>query len=230
MRSMYAKGKPFRVKAAIFDLDGTLIEFKLRVKDAKLEIISRLRELGLDSGNLSPEDSIQTLISKATTIDGIVRKELNEFVRREVFKVMEKFELEAASAPSPRNDALKTLTSLKSMGIMVAVATNSCRKAALLALQKCDMTAYVDLVVTRDDVEKIKPSNDLLKKAISLLGVSSEEVVYIGDSTYDVEAAKSMGVTSIAVLGGVHPEGVLAEKKPDYIIGSLSELLHIIQR
>lgn len=217
--------KSFRVKAAIFDLDGTLVEFKLRVRDAKLEIISRLRELGLDPGDLSPEDSIQTLISKATA----VRKELNDLVRCEVFKVMEKFELEAASAPSPRKDALNVLMSLKSMGIMVAVATNSCRKAALLALQKCGMAAYVDLLVTRDDVERIKPANDLLKKALSLLGVSSEEAVYVGDSAYDVEAAKSMNVKSVAVLGGAHPEGVLVEKGPDFIIGSLSDLLSIIR-
>lgn len=227
---MNDKEEHLRTKAVIFDLDGTLVEFKLRVNDAKLEIISRLKELGLDPGNLSPEDSIQTLISKATSMNGVVDKALNELIRSEVFKIMEKFELEAASIPSPRNDALKVLKNLKSMNVMVAVATNSCRKATLLVLQKCGMLTYVDAVVTRDDVERIKPANDLLKKALNLLGVSSEETVYVGDSVYDIEAAKSMGVKSIAVLGGVHSEDVLVEKQPDFIIKSLSELLNIIQR
>ncbi|MEM0090160.1 MAG: HAD family hydrolase [Nitrososphaerota archaeon] len=226
---MNDKGKRIHAKAVIFDLDGTLVEFKLRINDAKHEIISRLKELGLDPGNLSPEDSIQTIISKVMSVNGVIDRTLNELIRSEVFKIMEKFELEAASAPSPRNDALKVLKSLKSMNIMVVVATNSCRKASFLVLQKCGMLAYVDVVVTRDDVERIKPANDLLKRALSLLGTSPEETVYVGDSTYDIEAAKSVGIKSIAVLGGIHSEDVLVEKKPDFIIKSLSELLNILQ-
>ncbi|MCS7136123.1 MAG: HAD-IA family hydrolase [Nitrososphaerota archaeon] len=226
---MSGKEKRLRAKAVIFDLDGTLVEFKLKINDAKLKIISRLRELGLDPGNLSPEDSIQAIISKVTKTNGIVDKTFNERIKSEVFSIMENFELEAALAPSPRGDALKVLTSLKSMNIMVAVATNSCKKASLLTLQKCGMLTHVDVVVTRDDVERIKPANDLLKKALSLLGISSDEAVYVGDTTYDIEAAKSIGVKSVAVLGGVHSENMLAEKKPDFIIKSLSELLNIIQ-
>lgn len=157
-----------------------------------------------------------------------MRKISNEVIKSEVFKIMEKFELEAALAPSPRSDALKVLRSLKSMNIMVAVATNNCRKASLLVLQKCGMLNYVDVVVTRDDVEKIKPANDLLKKVLDLLKISPKETVYVGDSAYDIEAAKSMGIKSIAILGGVHSEEVLAEKKPDLIIKSLSELLDIV--
>jgi len=226
---MDIKCKQLRTRAVIFDLDGTLIEFKIRFNDAKLEIISRLRELGIDIRNLSPEDSIQTIISKVTCMNGVANREFNERVRSEIFKVMEKYELEAASNPSPKSDALKVLESLRSMNIMVAVATNSCRKASLLTLQKCGMLAYIHAVVTRDDVERIKPANDLLKRALDLLGVSPEEAVYVGDTVYDIEAAKSMGMKSVTVLGGAHPESMLAEKKPDFIIKSLSELLNILQ-
>ncbi len=227
---MNEKGKQLRTKAVIFDLDGTLVEFKLRVNDAKLKIISRLKELGFDPGNLSTEDSIQTIILKATNMNGATDITSYEIIKSEVFKIMEKFEFEAALAPSPRSDALKVLTSLKSMNVMVAVATNSCRKASLLTLQKCGMLTYVDAVVTRDDVKKIKPANDLLKKALSLLGTSPEETVYVGDSTYDIEAAKSIGIKSVAILGGIHSESMLVEKKPDFIIKSLTELLKIIQQ
>jgi len=226
---MDVKGKQLRTKAVIFDLDGTLIEFKLRFNDAKLEIISRLRELGIDPGNLSPEDSIQTIISKVTSMNEAANKEFNECVRSEIFKIMEKYELEAASNPSPKDDALKVLENLRSMNIMVAVATNSCRKASLLTLQKCGMLDYINVVITRDDVERIKPANDLLKRALDLLGVSPEEAVYVGDTIYDIEAAKSMGMKSVSVLGGAHSESMLLEKKPDFIIKSLSEFLNILQ-
>ena len=53
-----------RPAVVVFDLDGTLIVFKLNVRAAKQRIIQRLKELGLNTQGITADDSVQSIITK----------------------------------------------------------------------------------------------------------------------------------------------------------------------
>lgn len=208
----------------MFDLDGTLVEFKLKVKDAKREIISRLKDVGVNVEDISEDDPVKTIIQK-------IRVRLSDEGKgcidpeRVVFDLMEKYEIEASKDAVPRKGVDWTLKKLRSMGMLIIVATNSCRNAAKIALGRCNLMDYIDFLVTRDDVENIKPADDIVRKSLELAGISYECAVYVGDSTFDIDAAKSAGVTSVAILGGVHTEEKLRSRNPDYVLSSIEELI-----
>jgi beta-phosphoglucomutase-like phosphatase (HAD superfamily) len=71
-------------------------------------------------------------------------------------------------------------------------------------LSRTGLAKYFEKVVTRDDVERLKPRPDLLLKVAELFNVSPDRIVYIGDSINDYRAAVEAGARFIALLDGVH--------------------------
>ena len=78
-----------------------------------------------------------------------------------------------------------------------------------------------------DDTDEFKPSPRGIEIALERLGAGSSNAVYIGDMAEDILAGKRAGVKTAAVLTGVHRKDKLAREKPDYMLGSVSEVLNI---
>lgn len=57
----------------------------------------------------------------------------------------------------------------------------------------------------------------------------SHEVIYVGDETRDVEAAKKVGVKVIAVTWGINSEKILRKQNPDYLIVKPKELIEVLK-
>tara|TARA_Y100000034_G_scaffold130667_1_gene189637 strand:- start:2118 stop:3524 length:1407 start_codon:yes stop_codon:yes gene_type:complete len=85
---------------------------------------------------------------------------------------------------------------------------------------------FFDLLIGSDDVKHAKPFPDEIVKAENLMKVDSKFMV--GDSIYDVKAAKKAKVKSIAVLTGHYTRKQLEKEKPYKIIRNLKGLLRII--
>jgi HAD superfamily hydrolase (TIGR01509 family) len=83
------------------------------------------------------------------------------------------------------------LRSLKAQGYFLALITNNHRASARIVLERHAL--HFDLLLTREDGDP-KPSPDLLYKALRLGGWRPEEVLYIGDSPHDGEAAQAAGI------------------------------------
>ncbi len=81
----------------------------------------------------------------------------------------------------------------------------------------------VDAVVTAGETRPKPDPASLLKCALDL-NLSLDECVFVGDSRADIIAARSAGVTSIAIPTGVASRQDLAEEQPHYIIDSLAML------
>jgi phosphoglycolate phosphatase-like HAD superfamily hydrolase len=127
-------------------------------------------------------------------------------------------------------DARHALRELKKSGFKIGLVSNSGRKGIKLALEKFDIHWVFDVVITRDDVQRIKPSGDCIKKALSVLGCDPGEAAYVGDSWVDVMAARDADVMAFALVGGMSPKEKLLQARPDMIISSLGELLKIVQK
>lgn len=118
------------------------------------------------------------------------------------------------------------LTTLKGEGRRLGIVTAKRQETVKLAFSYLPLAQFFDIVVGSDDTERHKPDPEPLQHALGLLGVDRDNAVYIGDSPFDVRAAKAAGMHAIAVTwGGIHPRERLEAEEPDAIVDTPEELL-----
>jgi translation initiation factor 2B subunit (eIF-2B alpha/beta/delta family) len=109
----------------------------------------------------------------------------------------------------------------------IAVLSNCSHKniETILSAAGYDMDLF-DIIIGNDDVKRSKPHPDEILKAQKLLDVNAEFMV--GDSIYDIIAARKAKVKPISVLTGLYSKEVLEKEKPYKIIKDLRGLLKIV--
>ena len=112
---------------------------------------------------------------------------------------LRKIEREAAERAAPNEGLNELVDYLRSKGIGIALVTNNHKEAMQTVIRRFGLE--FDVALSRDDGE-LKPSGDLIKKALQALGVQPEEATKIGDSRYDVEACRRTGVRCIYLTNG----------------------------
>ncbi|MGA8980978.1 MAG: HAD family hydrolase [Pedococcus sp.] len=101
--------------------------------------------------------------------------------------------------PFPAARAL--LTWCRDAGLTVALATSGGRRDLWAMLDVLDHPD-LDVIVTGDEVESSKPSRDLLDTVLSRVDLEPEDVLVVGDSVWDMEAASRLGMPALGVATG----------------------------
>lgn len=119
----------------------------------------------------------------------------------------------------------QTLDALKKEGFRLAIATN---RGAESLVPMMDVLGIADLIedyVTPESVCNVKPATDMVKLLMERFGVSPDDTLVVGDTTYDVDMGHSAGCHTCAVTYGSHPACRLAESKPEHMIDDFRRLL-----
>ena len=124
---------------------------------------------------------------------------------------------------------LETLSSLVKEGIVVGVVTSKVRETTERALRELGLLDFMDTIVTAEDVECHKPLPDPILAAMKNLGCEPGATLYVGDSPFDVRAARAAGVAAAAVTWGAFADQDLAAEFPQYVVREPSELLSIVR-
>ena len=123
----------------------------------------------------------------------------------------------------------ESLARLGSAGIKVAVVTSKRRLSVEMALKNFPgLRNVVDRFVTLEDTTEHKPNPEPLLRALELLGVSKERAAYVGDSPFDVEAAKAAGLASVAVSWGAFSEDRLRGAEPDHLVTDIRSAVDVL--
>ena len=86
-----------------------------------------------------------------------------------------------------------------------------------------------DVVIGADDTERHKPEPDPILEALRRLGAQARDAAYVGDSPFDIRAAKAAGVLAVAVgWGGIHPDERLLREEPDALVHTPEELYALL--
>jgi len=88
---------------------------------------------------------------------------------------------------------------LRDKGLILAIVTGKARRSLDISLQALQMQDYFGYIITGDDVINPKPHPEGDIKALSLLGITNNEAIFIGDSDADIEAGKEAHVHTIGV-------------------------------
>lgn len=204
------------LKAALFDLDGTLT----------------------DSMNLSAQSFIHTLrkhLNKEYTPEGIFalfgpgEEEIFQSLDpRQAADMMQTFLAYYRSSHQELAAAYPGIQSvldwLKNR-IPMAVITGKGKQPAQITLDALEMSSYFDLVVTGSCVKKYKPDPEGINQVLTCLGVSPNQAFYIGDSPGDIETARRAGVLALAALWGARDPDLLLKHNPDRAFASPEEFL-----
>jgi 16S rRNA pseudouridine516 synthase len=216
--------QPFR--AVIFDLDGVLADSEPWWNEIDAQL---LREYGVTyRGEYHREVlgvSYRLAVEFYKKAFGISAP-TEELIRRRSEIATEFFANRVDLFPA----AKAVIEELRQMNLRLAVATSSVGASARPFLDRHQLTAFFDVIVTGDEIERGKPAPDIYLRAAEKLGVPTNECLVIEDALSGIAAGKAarMRVAAIPDTRFVDPREY--EKEADYVLGSLSEIPALIRR
>ena len=124
--------------------------------------------------------------------------------------------------------SIKMLKAFRRDEIRVGVITTKYRRRIVEILDKYNEPDLLDIIIGGDSVKRPKPDPEGILKAMSELNVPARNVLYIGDSEVDAQAAQSAGVDFVGVLTGMVGRDVLSRYPNRAIIDSLEYLPDVL--
>jgi phosphoglycolate phosphatase len=183
-------------KAVVFDLDGTLQDSKIDYQKMTDRVRQILISEGIPESALGDRRTVYLIIrgGEDSLLELGVRDEHIQTVLDLMTEAMNETELEATDSVEPRRNALQTLKTLHRNGIKLGITTRSHRIYTEKCLAKMGIRHYIRGILARDDVPFPKPDPRHLFETIALLKVDSGDVLYVGDTTTDLETARAADV------------------------------------
>jgi len=121
---------------------------------------------------------------------------------------------------------LDLLPVLRAEGRRLGIVTAKRRATVELAYRRFPgLRDHIEVLVGAEDTELHKPDPDPVLEGLRRLDARPEDAAYVGDSPFDIRAAKAAGAFAVAVAwGGIHAAERLAEEEPDALVSTTGEL------
>ncbi len=221
------------IKAIVFDLDNTLVDFMAMKRLAIDAAIDAMVDAGLDLEKIEIQARIDAIYKERgieyqqvfdDLIYGIFQKADHRVLSSGI--IAYRRAREAALKPYPHVTA--TLVELIRRGTKLAVLTDAPSREAWLRLCYVNLHHIISTVVTFDDTQERKPSAKPFRKVLERLGVEPEQALMVGDwADRDIVGAKSVGMkTAFALYGDTFGT---KEHGADYELKKISDLLEIVK-
>lgn len=236
-----------KYKAAVFDMDGTVLDTVGDLTDA---VNYSIEQLGY-SGNFSDEDAklffgsgVRVALTRAfAVLNGIangydllkVGTDNDDISPRVDMDEVSKAEAIYKPYYSTHND-IKTgeypgitglLKELRKSGILTAVVSNK-PDDSVISLSDNLFKGLFDICLGEKDGIKRKPAPDMTLKVLNELGVETRDAVYIGDSEIDLLTARNSGLDCIAVSWGFRSRDYLKAHGAEIIVDTTDEIKNIL--
>jgi HAD superfamily hydrolase (TIGR01509 family) len=187
-----------RVRGVILDVDGTLIDSNDAHAHAWVEALvehgihvpyEKVRKLiGMGGDKLLPEVA-------AICEDTPLGKKISAR-RGEIFRIH--FLANLRCFPAARELLLR----MRQDGLKLAVASSAKKDELRQLLRLCALDEVIEDKTSSDDAEHSKPDPDIVQAALHKLALPPAEVLLLGDTPYDIEAARKVGVAAVALRCG----------------------------
>jgi pyrophosphatase PpaX len=121
------------------------------------------------------------------------------------------------------------LVRLKAEGHRIGIVTAKRRETVELAFAAVPIAHLFETVVGGDETKRQKPNPEPLLLAAERMNAYPDDCAYVGDSPFDVRAAKAAGMHAVAVTwGGIHSRAKLEDEAPDAIVDSAQDLHDVL--
>lgn len=245
--------KTKRIKAVIFDLDDTLIDWS-GLQGTYRELFAPsygnmrqfLVEQGYDMpsaedwGRIAYECVVEEWTEKKKTYAGANFGDAIQAMLKRCGIDPEKVSLKeimlayghtAAPGVEPYPDTHPVLSQLKTNGYKMGLITNAFHPMWMRdpELEKYDLIKYFDARITSGDTRFMKPHPAIYWRMLGLLNLMPEDCVFVGDRpAHDIQGAHNVGMIGV-MMDPPHLNRGFEGTNPDFVINSLSELLPILE-
>ena len=210
-----------RFPVVLFDLDGTVI-------DSGAIILASMRHAAKEVLGAEPPDA---LLMAAVGGPGL-EAQMHALAPDRVEELVNVYR----AHNEPLHDELvccagieDVLVRLKEHGRRLGIVTAKRRATVDLAFNVLPLRHLFDTIVGGDETERHKPDPAPLLLAAQRLNVDPKTCAYVGDSPFDIRAAKAARMHAIAVTwGGIHDTAKLEAEEPDAIVDTALELYGVI--
>ena len=210
-----------RFPVVLFDLDGTVV-------DSGAIILASMRHAAKEVLGLEPSDEE---LMAAVGGPGL-EAQMRELAPDRVDELVTVYR----AHNEPLHDELVScegiedvLVRLKDEGRRLGIVTAKRRATVELAFASVPLGHLFESVVGGDETERHKPDPDPLLLAARRMQADPRECAYVGDSPFDVRAAKAAAMHAVAVTwGGIHDRAKLEREGPDAIVDTPEELHDVL--
>lgn len=222
---------PLPVKAVVIDLDGTLLDTAPDIAEAAQRM---LRDLGMPPVSLEKIRSyigngIGNLVKRALT--GDMHAKPDEALFAKALPVFEKHYDEVLTRETrPYPGVVDGLQALRDAGHTLVCITNKAERFTLPLLTAMGMKDYFDLILSGDSLPRKKPDPLPLRYAAIYYEVETKDLVLVGDSLNDSQAARAAGCPVVLLPYGYNGGKDVREQDCDAVIESLAEVLKLIEK
>ena len=221
------------IKAVVFDLDNTLVDFMLMKRQAIDAAINAMMDAGLKLSRADIQKRIDAIYKeKGMEFQNVFDQLLYDEFKKVDYKILSAGVIayrrarEAALVPYPH--VYMTLMELLKMGIRLAVVSDAPVREAWLRLSYLNFHHIFDHVVTFEDTGKRKPHEAPFRRALELLQVEPREALMVGDwAERDVVGAAKVGMKTVFARYG-DTFGTV-ESNADYEVDDISELIEVVR-
>ena len=210
-----------RYDPVLFDLDGTVV-------DSGAIILASLRHATQTVlGETIPDERLL-----ATVGGSGLASQMRDFAPDRVDELVRVYTEHNAPLHAELvacDGMLELLEDLKADGRKLGIVTAKRRATVQLAFDTVPIEHLFDVVVAGDEIDRQKPHPEPLLEALAQFGARPATAAYVGDSPFDIQAAKAGGLTAVAVTWGrIHDRDRLEREEPDHIVETPEELRGVL--
>lgn len=213
-------------KAVLFDLDGTLLD---TLQDLMAAVNVTMERFGYPTHSYA---AIRSFVGNG--VKKLVERAMPQAEVAEHFgEVYEAFrayyELHMEDKTAPYEGVCELLSRLKADGYALAVVSNKF-DSGVKALVSRFFGEWIDVAIGESETVRAKPAPDAPLAALSALGVTADETLYVGDSDVDVVTARAAGIEDVSVCWGFKDRDFLEACGAKLFAENAEELYQIIRR
>lgn len=220
------------IKAIVFDLDNTLVDFMAMKRQAIDAAVRAMIDAGLNLSSDNVKERIDTIYKeRGIEFQNVFDQLLYDVFNKVDYKILSagiiayRRAREAALVPYPH--VYLTLMELLKQGMRLGVVSDAPGREAWLRLCYLNFHHIFHAVVTFDDTGQRKPHEGPFRKALQLLGVDANEALMIGDwAERDMIGAANIGMKTVFARYG-DTFGTV-ETHADYEIDDIKDLIAIV--
>ena len=214
-----------KLKAALFDMDGTLVNSMDDLAQATNYAIKKhgFPERPAENYGKYAGNGIYVMIERALYPAKVSEEELKE-IRNDFFGY---YESHCTVNTYAYEGVPELIRKLEAKGIKVGCITNKVDKIAHDIINH--FFSGMDIVYGQIDGKPNKPDPYFVSKALEEFGIKPEECAFIGDSDVDMQTAENSGTVGIGVLWGFRSAEELKSNGARYLVSRASEILEVFQ-
>lgn len=209
-----------QIDTLLFDLDGTLLDTREYILQAFEYVLSQHSFIGISRSEITQQigKPLERCYQNLTHYEDV----------EELMVLHNEFQMNHIHLSTLYPKAYEVLKHFHNNGFALGLVTNRSKANVESTIHETGIMPFFSCFLAIEDVDQPKPHPEPLIRAMDILGSTSQQTAFVGDSETDVVAGKEANIYTIGITHGFHGES-LHEHEPDCLVDSLSELIELDQ-